>query len=155
MNKVNFKPRQTTEFIVVHCAATPPDRDVGVAEIRRWHLDKGWLDIGYHYVIRRNGDIELGRLAHVMGAHVGKRIPGRRHLRYNHVSVGVCMAGGVAADVKTPEDNFTAAQWLALRNIIDALLEEHPDAKVVGHRDLDNRKACPSFDVARWFNRKG
>ena len=148
-----FKTRPTTEFIVIHCAATPPTMDIGADEIRRWHLNKGWLDIGYHWVIKRDGTVEAGRPHYVMGAHVGKRIPDRRHVRYNHVSLGICLVGGVVRAGGPPEDNFTSEQWVALHNMVAYMRAEYPDAQVVGHTDLDDRKACPSFDVATWLKR--
>ena len=47
--------------IIIHCSATKPSMDIGVKEINEWHLQRGWSGIGYHYVIRRNGDLETGR----------------------------------------------------------------------------------------------
>ena len=54
--------RQKTDHIVIHCADTPDDRDVDMATIKKWHVEeRGWSDIGYHFVIRRNGLVEAGR----------------------------------------------------------------------------------------------
>ena len=58
---INWKPIRKVEYIVIHCAATTEDKDIGAEEIRGWHLQRGWLDIGYHRVIRRDGTIENGR----------------------------------------------------------------------------------------------
>ncbi len=77
-------------FITVHCSATPPKQDVGVAEIRRWHKKKGWRDVGDHFVTRRNGDVELGRPLSQTGAHV------KGHNRGN---IGVYMVGGCNAEL--------------------------------------------------------
>lgn len=56
--------------IIIHCSATPPDRHIGADEIRLWHIrDKGWTDIGYHSVIRRDGAVEAGRGLELPGAH--------------------------------------------------------------------------------------
>ena len=60
--------------------------DIGAKEIKAWHKGKGWKDIGYHYVIRLNGKVELGRPLEKMGSHV---------VGYNRDSVGVCYVGGV------------------------------------------------------------
>ncbi|CAK1795587.1 N-acetylmuramoyl-L-alanine amidase [Vibrio crassostreae] len=86
-------------FITVHCSATPPQQDVDVTEIRRWHKKRGWRDVGYHFVIRRNGDVELGRPLSQTGAHVKG---------HNKGNIGVCMVGGCNAELQ-PEDNFTLA----------------------------------------------
>lgn len=138
---VKFKPRVTTKYLVVHCAATKPTMDIGLREIRQWHRERGWLDIGYHFVIRRDGKVETGRPHDVIGAHVEG---------HNYESLGICMAGGIDAKGK-PENNFTPAQFESLRALLDKLKVDYPSAKIVGHRDLDPKKACPSFDVASWL----
>lgn len=135
-----LKP-ENVKFIVIHCSATPPSADIGAAEIRRWHRAKGWLDIGYHAVIRRNGSLELGRSLNTIGAHVEG---------HNHESVGICMVGGTNAEGKA-EDNFTTDQWQALMAVVQTMLIKFPGAEVVGHRDFAGvKKDCPSFDVKAW-----
>lgn len=138
-----FKTRDRTDYIVVHCSATRPSQDIGRADIDRWHRAKGWNGIGYNYVIRRDGTLEVGRPLEAVGSHV---------LGYNEVSVGICLAGGVAEDGKTPEDNFTPAQKDTLAKAVRILLKEYPKATVQGHRDFPKvAKACPSFDVKKWW----
>ena len=130
------------KHLVIHCSATRPSQNVDAATIRRWHTqERGWSDIGYHYVIKRDGTIEKGRPENVAGAHV------RGH---NRRSLGICMAGGVSEqDVDVAEDNFTNEQWTALHCLLGDLTERYPQAKVVGHRDLNPGKDCPSFDVTK------
>ncbi|PMG37697.1 N-acetylmuramoyl-L-alanine amidase [Vibrio splendidus] len=122
-------------FITVHCSATPPKQDVDVAEIRRWHKKKGWRDVGYHFVIRRNGDVELGRPLSQTGAHVKG---------HNKGNIGVCMVGGCNTELQ-PEDNFTLAQRKALFGLVAALQEQFliSDESVKGHKDWGVNKACP------------
>ena len=139
-------PRRTTTHLVVHCSATRPVQDIGAREIRKWHVEgNGWSDIGYHFVIRRNGLVEKGRPLANPGSHVKG---------LNHCSVGVCLVGGVS-DNMAPEDNFTALQMRSLRQTLTMLLTYYPNAKVVGHRDViqpgSPPKACPSFDVKSWW----
>lgn len=133
-------PPAKVQFLVVHCAATRPSMDVGVKEIRVWHLQRDFFDIGYHYVIRRDGTVEKGRPDDQPGAHVSG---------FNGKSLGICMVGGVSEDnIKIAEDNFTPAQYTALRKLLKQLRPTYPQAKIVGHRDLARGKDCPSFDVA-------
>lgn len=133
--------RRSTDFLVVHCAATPPTADIGAAEIRGWHLQKGWSDIGYAYVIRRNGAVELGRPDNQIGAHVAG---------HNANSLGICMVGGVDARQR-PENNFTAEQWASLQTLLMRLTQKYPKAKILGHRDFPGvAKACPCFDAIEW-----
>lgn len=134
--------RNKTDFIIIHCAATRPSLDIGATEIRKWHKDKGWSDIGYHWVIRRNGKLEPGREQDLVGAHC---------MGVNSRSVGVCMVGGVKqSDGKTPEDNFTPEQYKTLLTLITKLKKQYPSAKVVGHNQFETSRGCPSFDWRKW-----
>lgn len=123
--------------IIVHCSATPEGRHTTVEEIRQWHLQRGWKDIGYHYVIYLDGTIHRGRPESVVGAHCSG---------YNKNSIGVCYIGGVAKDGKTPKDTRTEGQKRALREILNRLKRDYPKATLHGHNEFAN-KACPSFNV--------
>ncbi len=133
-------------YIVIHCADTKPCMDIGAKDIDRWHRERGWLGIGYHLVIRRDGTIENGRKLTPESIQAGAHVKG-----YNHCSVGICMAGGMAEDGKGHEDNFTDAQWDALQTVVKELKRAFPQAKVVGHTDLDPHKPCPCFDAQSWW----
>lgn len=133
-------PREKTDHLVVHCSATPPSMNVGVREIDRWHRARGWLQIGYHFVIRRNGKIEPGRAINAIGAHAKG---------FNHNTIGICLVGGVDDD-GNPEANYTDNQWGGLTALLDVLTEQYPDATICGHNELNPKKSCPSFDVRRW-----
>ena len=135
-----MEPRKSTDYIVIHCAATKASMDIGLTEIRKWHVqDNGWRDVGYHYIIRRNGEVELGRSNGDTGAHAAG---------YNHKSVSVCMVGGMAED-NSAEANFTAQQWTALLDLVKQLKSNYPEADVIGHNEI-SEKECPSFDVQKW-----
>lgn len=140
--------RRTTNWIAIHCSATRPAMDVGVKEIRQWHKAQGWSDIGYHFVIRRDGKIEKGRPIDAIGAHVAG---------FNATSVGVCMVGGVnQKDFTKAENNFTKEQFNALCALLTQLCVRYPGAKVRGHRDFPKvNKACPSFDAIPWAKKQG
>ena len=77
--------------IIVHCSATREFQDVKTEEIRRWHMDKGWSDVGYHYLIELDGSINKGRPVERIGAHCKG---------HNNDSIGVCYIGGVDKDLK-------------------------------------------------------
>ncbi|WNH52453.1 N-acetylmuramoyl-L-alanine amidase [Stenotrophomonas oahuensis] len=134
---------ENVKYLVVHCAATRPSMDIGVKEIRQWHLQRGFNDVGYHYVIRRDGTLEKGRKDSVVGAHAQG---------YNAKSLGICLVGGVSErDVNKPEANFTPQQYHELKFLLKRLRETYPNARIVGHRELNSGKACPSFDVQEWL----
>lgn len=131
--------------IIIHCSATPEGKDYSVATIRKWHTDpkpkgNGWKDIGYHYVIYRDGTIHLGRPLDQIGAHT---------LNHNTGTIGICLIGGCAADGKTPKDTRTDAQKEALYTLCKILCDTLGINKISGHREYA-AKACPSFDVHAW-----
>ena len=130
------------ELIVVHCSATPEGRDVSIEEIRQWHLDRGWSDIGYHYVVELDGTVGDGRPVEIAGAHAAG---------HNSNSIGVCYVGGVDEDME-PKDTRTDEQKEALDDLIRDLMEEYPDAEVIGHCDI-SEKACPSFDAKEEYRK--
>lgn len=134
------------DWLVIHCAATPADLDVGVVEIRRWHMQKGYSDVGYHYVIRRDGTVEKGRTDTTPGAHAKG---------YNVYSLGICLVGGLKKGTTKAENNFTDAQFAALWDLLRGLMGRYPEAEVLGHRDLPGvNKACPSFEVRAWLEER-
>ena len=147
MTTIKYRPLipQRVAFLVVHCSATRPSQDFDVNDIRRMHLQRGFFDVGYHFVIKRDGTVQAGRPLDRQGAHVQG---------YNHLSIGVCMIGGVTEDdVKVPENNFTPEQFASLRNVLHMLKQKFPHAEILGHRDMPHvHKACPSFDVRAWLN---
>lgn len=138
--------RNITE-IFVHCSATKATMDIGAKEIRAWHTTpkpkgNGWSDIGYHYVIRRDGTVERGRPDEKVGAHVHG---------HNENSLGICMVGGMAESGRD-DCNFAFLQYEALYELVKTLKETYPEAKVLGHRDaMAVTKSCPTFDVASFF----
>lgn len=157
--------RKATNFIIVHAALTYPTQPCDARIIAEWHIKKGWSAIGYHYVIRRDGIIELGRPADRVGAHC---------LGRNHDSIGIVLAGGIDHALNTNGGtgtslpryikaatgfknaaiaaNYTPAQLVSLRNVIELLLTQHPDAVVMGHRDaVADSRPCPCFNVPDWF----
>jgi N-acetyl-anhydromuramyl-L-alanine amidase AmpD len=117
--------------------------DIGADRIREWHINqRGWRDIGYHFVLRRDGTIEKGRPVGEVGAHVAG---------HNTESLGICLVGGVTAHGE-PEANYTDTQLEALDTLLRSLLRDYPEARVLGHRDFEGvTKACPCFDVRAWW----
>lgn len=128
--------------IIIHCAATKPSMDIGVDEIRGWHVnERGWSDIGYHYVIRKDGTIEKGRDVNRAGAHA------RGH---NASSIGICLVGGLSDDNKAVND-FNHDQMSTLRKLVGELSHKHKINDIIGHNEVSS-KTCPNFDVKKWWN---
>lgn len=127
--------------IIIHCSATPEGKEFSVDDIRRWHLQRGFADIGYHFVIYLDGSVHVGRPLAKAGAHCKG---------HNAHSIGVCYIGGVATDSKTPKDTRTDAQKASLVKLITELRQQFPNASVHGHREFAN-KACPCFDARKEY----
>ena len=136
VNKRNIKE------LIVHCSATPEGKDFTVSQIREWHLQRGFSDIGYHYVVYRDGSIHIGRDESIIGAHC---------TGHNTNSIGVCYIGGCASDGKTPKDTRTTEQKQSLVKLLKELKTKYPKAYIHGHRDFSS-KACPSFDATKEYS---
>lgn len=133
--------------IIIHCAATKPNMDIGAKEINLWHRQRGFfnlasgLSIGYHYVIRRDGTVETGRPVSEIGAHASG---------HNAHSIGVCLVGGIDANGKS-ENNFTVDQWESLLDLVKKLKKQYnvPLKNIKGHNEVA-QKDCPCFSVRQW-----
>ena len=123
--------------IILHCSATPEGKDFTVQDVDKWHRQRGFRCIGYHFVIYRDGSIHEGRPIEEIGAHC---------TGHNANSIGICYIGGVAKDGKTPKDTRTEAQKKSLISLVSSLRSRFPEATVHGHCEFA-AKACPSFDV--------
>jgi len=116
---------------IIHCSDAPNGRKDTAADVHRWHKERGWDGIGYHYFITVDGHIECGRPEYWVGA----------HCRGHNEKIGVCLAG---------KDKFTDCQQQALK-----LLINHNATSVRGHYQYDKGKTCPNFDVEHWFYNGG
>jgi N-acetylmuramoyl-L-alanine amidase len=134
---------RTVNKIIIHCTATLEGREASVAEVDGWHRVRGFAGIGYHYLIGLDGKIRTGRNIELAGAHCEG---------HNANSIGVCYAGGLAADGKTPKDTRTAAQKDALIRLLKELRAKYPGATIHGHREFAN-KACPCFDAKKEYEK--
>lgn len=150
-----YTRRRKTTRIVIHCTQTPAGLDIGVKEIRGWHVtERGWTDVGYHYVIRRDGTIERGRSPWAVGAHVEG---------HNAETLAMCLVGGCKTGKtkgsQVEDNNFTPEQYASLEALVTQGLRDWPDVPrtspegVCGHRDFPKvPKFCPSFSVQSWWN---
>ena len=131
---------RTINKIIIHCTATKDGRPVSVAEVTAWHRERGFVTIGYHYLIGLDGEIMRGRPIEQVGAHCTGQ---------NANSIGISYVGGLDAD-GNPKDTRTQAQKESLYRLVKELKETYPAATIHGHREFAN-KACPCFDVSKEF----
>jgi hypothetical protein len=134
------------DTIILHCAATKPSMDVGVKEIKQWHLERGFSDIGYHWVIRRDGTLEKGRDESIAGAHCKN---------HNARSIGICLVGGLSKDNKS-EDNFNKEQFDTLAELIKDIRNRYSKytLHICGHNEYSS-KDCPVFSVHKFLEDYG
>ena len=135
------KSTRVINEIIVHCSATPEGKDYTLDTIRQWHRQRGFSDIGYHYVIHPDGTVEEGRDVNIAGAHCSG---------HNSKSIGICYIGGMTADNKKAKDTRTEEQRKSLKALLMAMRKLYPNAKIHGHRDFA-AKACPSFDATEEY----
>lgn len=121
----NLTERLATKRIVIHHSASP---DVSASIIHSWHLSRGWAGIGYHYVIRVNGDIERGRPEWARGAHAPPA---------NSDSIGICVAGNFEIDIPSA-DQIDAL----VRLLKDIRARYEKNLPVIGHKDVMST-LCP------------
>lgn len=131
---------RTINEIIIHCTDTEAGKDYSVTEIDKWHRQRGFAEIGYHYVIHPNGMIDVGRVAARIGAHCKG---------HNSNTIGVAYIGG-RKDGK-PENTMTLMQIVAMANLLKTLCLMYPSIKTIsGHNQYSN-KACPCFDVKNFL----
>ena len=128
---MKFLQKKNIKYLIVHCSDTK--KNLTAIDIHTMHLSFGWDGIGYHKVIKSDGEIENGRPEYWVGAHV-------RGL--NDCSLGVCLIG---------KDKFNASQMESLKRVLKEWKKKYPKAKILGHRDSTiTKKTCPNFDVISW-----
>jgi hypothetical protein len=123
--------------IIFHCSASDSPAHDDVAVMRKWHIARGFNDVGYHYFIKKNGDIQTGRPLAIVGAHTQS---------HNTGSVGVCFHG---------LNDFTAQQLGSIHQAI-TMIEGTLGKRLAlaSHRDFTNQKTCPNFVLNDFLNGK-
>ena len=138
------------DMIVIHCSATRADVQLLPRELDEVHRQRGFEGCGYHYYVRRDGEICTMRPVDRPGAHAKG---------YNQHSIGVCYEGGLDEQGR-PADTRTELQKRSLRVLVRVLAMDFQTRRIVGHRDLSPdldgdgviepkewTKVCPCFDV--------
>lgn len=122
--------------IIVHCSATREGCNFTASDINRWHKERGFAQIGYHYVVLLDGTVQKGRPENLSGAHC---------VNYNSRSIGICYIGGLDKQNKA-KDTRTPAQKLALLHLLTELRAKYPKATIHGHNEFA-AKDCPCFNA--------
>lgn len=146
------------KYLVIHCTATPEGREVSGADIRHWHCDpkpkgNGWKQVGYTDLFHLNGGVERltpnNEDAKVDPWEITNGAKG-----YNAVSRHIVYVGGCDQNMES-KDTRTDAQRKAMERYVRNFHLKHPEVRIVGHRQLDRSKSCPSFSVPVWLRQIG
>lgn len=138
-------PGKKIRFLVIHCSASDYPFHDNIETIRAWHIARGFRDVGYHFYIRRNGTIEIGRPLDDDGILEANEV-GAHTVGINQESIGVCL-GGI--------DRFTPEQFSALERVVDAIQKTKIELESIsGHNYWTTAKTCPNFDWRSWVSEK-
>ena len=129
--------------LIIHCSATPEFKEFDVDDIRNWHVNGNkWSDVGYHFVIKIDGTIQIGRPINKIGSHVKGK---------NRSSIGICYIGGMNRDMTDWIDTRTPEQKVSLIALLKELKEKYTEAVVYGHNDFTDKKVCPCFNAKQEY----
>ena len=133
----------SVSFIIIHCSATRETQDYTPEQLKRDHLARGFIDVGYHFYIRKDGTVTKHRRLNEVGAHCRP---------FNRCSIGVCYEGGLDANGK-PKDTRTLKQRASLAGLLLDLHRQFPKAVIRGHCEMPGAviKACPCFVASKEF----
>lgn len=131
----SLTPRETTDMIVIHHTGNDVDDDLSAVDIHAEHQSRGWAGIGYHFVIRKDGTVEVGRPLDCVGAHA---------YGFNDHTVGIHLSGNFEIGTPTKEQTESLAKLLA--DLTEMYSLENTSQYVVGHRDL-MATACPGENL--------
>lgn len=122
--KGNFTRRSKTDEVILHHAEAS---NATVWDINDWHLSNGWVGIGYHYYIRKDGSIYRGRPEWAVGAHA---------TGHNDRSIGICCEGAYMTET------MPAAQLASLKALLRDIMGRYGTLALKRHRDV-NATSCP------------
>ena len=136
-------PHGSVRYIIVHCSATRENQDYTAEQLKRDHLARGFIDVGYHFYIRRDGTVSQHRRLDEVGAHCRP---------FNRCSIGICYEGGLDSKSR-PKDTRTLKQRGTLVKLLIDLKKQFPAALIRGHNEMPGAvpKVCPCFTPSKEF----
>ena len=138
-----YMPADSVSYIIIHCTATRETQDYTPEQLKHDHLARGFIDVGYHFYIRKDGTVTQHRRLNEVGAHCRP---------FNRCSIGVCYEGGLDANGK-PKDTRTLKQRASLIALVLDLHRQFPNAVIRGHNEMPGAtiKECPCFRPSTEF----
>lgn len=125
------KPRRGVTRIFVHCSASDVPAHDNVSVMRQWHVEeRGWSDVGYHFFIQKNGNLQIGRDIEITPA---------AQRGNNTGTIAICLHGRL-------KSKFTQAQYTTLKALCLEINKSYFErVSFHGHNEVAN-KSCPIFD---------
>jgi hypothetical protein len=119
--------------IIIHCSDSDIHAHDDISVIRKWHLERGFNDVGYHFFVKKNGIVQTGRAIHMIGAHC---------VNQNLTSIGICLSGKI---------NFTETQFIHARELCEALMDRYKikESGIYPHCYFSKNKTCPNFNLEK------
>ena len=138
-----YMPADFFIYIIIHCSATPETHVYTPEQLKHDHLQRGFIDVGYHFYIRKDGSVTQHRRLNEVGAHCRP---------FNRCSIGVCYEGGLDANGK-PKDTRTLKQRATLVGLLLDLHRKFPKAVIRGHNEMPGAvpKACPVYKPSKEY----
>ena len=138
-----YMPADSVSYIIIHCSATRETQDYTPEQLKRDHMARGFIDVGYHFYIRKDGTVTQHRQLDEVGAHCRP---------FNRCSIGVCYEGGLDANGK-PKDTRTIAQRGAIVKLLIELKQKFPKAVIRGHNEMPGAtpKSCPVYKPSKEY----
>ena len=138
-----YMPADSVSYIIIHCTATRETQDYTPEQLKHDHLARGFIDVGYHFYIRKDGTVTQHRRYNEVGAHCRP---------FNRCSIGICYEGGLDESGR-PKDTRTIAQRGSLVALLIKLKKQFPKAFIRGHNEMPGAtpKSCPNFKPSKEF----
>ena len=138
-----YMPADSVSYLIIHCSATREDRDYTPEQLKHDHLQRGFIDVGYHYYIRKDGSVTQHRRLNEVGAHCRP---------FNRCSIGICYEGGLDTNGK-PKDTRTLKQRATLIGLLLDLHRKFPKAVIRGHNEMPGAipKVCPVYKPSKEY----
>ena len=132
-----YMPADSVSYIIIHCTATRETQDYTPEQLKHDHLQRGFIDVGYHFYIRKDGSVTQHRRLNEVGAHCRP---------FNRCSIGICYEGGLDTNGK-PKDTRTLKQRASLIALVLDLHRQFPNAVIRGHNEMPGAspRECPCY----------
>jgi len=127
------KPKRMVNRVFLHCSASDRPEHDNPQTMEKWHLERKFKEIGYHFYIDKAGHIYEGRSLNTNPA---------AQAGHNANTIAICCGG-----LKT----FTVEQKRAVRALCLYLEHLIKGLTFHGHCEVNTGKTCPVYPYKEWL----